>query len=176
MSDRHTGRVLKIDWLFRSIGIVKSQNLKHGLSSGFKVKDCQFIANQPHLNVGVFALDKNSETWLIWQKNLEVALRKGRIFGSEQVALNYSVYLNQCKIELLPYYCNWIPDSKTTAWCNKKNSFVEGYYPHNEIGIMHLAGGVKVNSSDMRYDKNIKVKLNTLSGSTIEKSFRYNID
>jgi len=175
MSDRHTGRVLRVKWLFRNLAIIKSQNLKHSLSSGFKTKHCQFIATEPHLNVGVFALDSDSEIWKVWQKNLKVALKKGRIFGSEQIALNYSVYIDECKAEFLPYYCNWIPFSNTTFWDENKKTFVERYYPHNEIGIIHLAGGVFINGKDMRYDKNIKAKINTLSGNSVEKSFRYNI-
>jgi lipopolysaccharide biosynthesis glycosyltransferase len=173
MSDRHTGRVLRVNWLFKNLGIVKSQNMKHSLSSGFKTNDCQFLATEPHINVGVFALDSESEIWKIWQKNLKVSLKKGRIFGSEQIALNYSVYIDKCDTEFLPYYCNWIPFSNTTLWDETKNTFVERYYPNNEIGIIHLAGGVFVDGKDMRYDKNIKTKINTLSGNSIEKSFRY---
>jgi len=173
MSDRHTGRVLRVKWLYRSVGIIKSQNLKHSLSSGFNVKDCQYIATEPHLNVGVFALDRVSSIWKVWQKNLKTALKKGRIFGSEQIALNYSIYIDKCEVELLPYYCNWIPNHLMTNWDERKNIFVEKYYPHNEIGIIHLAGGIKVNGKDMRYDKNIKVQIKTLSGNIIEKSFRY---
>lgn len=173
MSDRHTGRVLRVKWLYRSVGIIKSQNLKHSLSSGFNVKDCQYIATEPHLNVGVFALDRDSSIWKVWQKNLRTALKKGRIFGSEQIALNYSIYIDKCEVELLPYYCNWIPIHLMTSWDERKNIFVEKYYPHNEIGIIHLAGGIKVNGKDMRYDKNIKVQIKTLSGNIIEKSFRY---
>ena len=173
MSDRHTGRVLRVKWLYRSVGIIKSQNLKHSLSSGFNVKDCQYIATEPHLNVGVFALDRDSSIWKVWQKNLRTALKKGRIFGSEQIALNYSIYINKCEVELLPYYCNWIPNHLMTNWDERKNIFVEKYYPHNEIGIIHLAGGIKVNGKDMRYDKNIKMQIKTLSGNIIEKSFRY---
>jgi lipopolysaccharide biosynthesis glycosyltransferase len=175
MSDRHTGRVLRVNWLFRNIGIIKSQNLKHSLSSGFRTKDCQFIATEPHLNVGVFSLNSKSKIWDVWQKNLKKALKKGRIFGSEQIALNYSVYIDKCEAELLPFYCNWIPFSNTTFWDENKNTFVERYYPHNEIGIMHLAGGIKIEDKDMRYDKGLKIKLKTLSGKFIEKSFRYSV-
>ena len=178
MSDRHTGRVLRVKWLFRNVGIIKSQNIKHGLASGYNVKDSQHIGTEPHLNVGVFAMDTNSEIWKTWQDNLKVSLQKGRIFGSEQVALNYSIYINKCEAELIPYTCNWIPLSSVdiTYWNEEKNTFVEKYYPHHEIGIMHLAGGVFVNGKDMRYNKNIKKKIRTTSGKMIEKSFRYTLD
>ena len=176
MSDRHTGRVLRVNWLFRSLGIIKSQNLKHGLSSGYGVKESQFMGTEPHLNVGVFALNSQSPIWNIWQKNLKVSLKKGRIFGSEQIALNYSVYIDKCEIELLPYYCNWIPFNNTTYWDEDRKLFVERYYPHNEIGIMHLAGGVFIDGKDMRYDRNLKTKVKTITGNIKDKSFRYSID
>lgn len=176
MSDRHTGRVIKLKWIYKSLAIVKSQNFKHSITSGFPTKDCQLLSTEPHLNVGVFALNKSSETWKVWQKNLETALKKGRIFGSEQIALNYSVYLDKCSVDLLPYYCNWIPFTNTTYWCENKNTFVEKFTPHHEIGIIHLAGGVFVNGKDMRYDKNILLPITTLSGNTVNKSFRYSID
>lgn len=176
MSDRHTGRVLRLKWIYKSFAIVKSQNFKHSISSGFPVKDCQFLSTEPHLNVGVFALNKSSNTWKVWQKNLKTALNKGRIFGSEQIALNYSVYLENCPVDLLPYYCNWIPSQKSTYWDEEKNTFVERFTPHHEIGIVHLAGGVFVDGKDMRYDKNILIPINTLSGKTVQKSFRYTLD
>lgn len=176
MSDRHTGRVIKLNWVFRNLAIIKSQNFKHSITSGFPIKDCQFLSTAPHLNVGVFALNRSSETWSIWQKNLKKALEKGRIFGSEQIALNYSVYIEKCSIDLLPYYCNWIPDSHTTSWDDEKNTFVEMFTPHHEIGIVHLAGGVIVDNKDMRYDKNISKPVKTLSGNIVNKSFRYPFD
>ena len=173
MSDRHTGRVLRVKWLFRNLAIIKSQNLKHSLSSGFPIKDCQYIGTEPHLNIGVFALNSKSKIWKIWQSNLEKSLKKGRVFGSEQIAINYSVYINKCEAELLPYYCNFIPNKNGVIWDEDKKIFLERYYPNNEIGIMHLAGGIFVDHKDMRYDKTIKEEIKTLQGNVSKKSFRF---
>lgn len=175
MSDRHTGRVLRVDWLFKNLGFIKSQNYKHAKSSGFSNKISRHIGIQPHLNIGVFSLEGSSNTWKIWQKNLEKALSKGRIFGSEQVAMNISVYVDNIKKDILPYYCNWIPIPGNTKFDTKSNKFVEGYTPNHVIGIMHLAGGVIINNKDMRFDKNLTMEVETLEGSFINKSFRYSI-
>ena len=174
MSDRHTGRVARIEWFFRNLGFVKSQNYKHAKSSGFPEDICRHIALQPHLNIGVFSLEGNSPIWSVWQKNLEKALSKGKIFGSEQVAMNISVYSDKVPVDILPYYCNWIPNAENTKFDTIKDKFVEGYTPHHEIGIIHLAGGIKVGGEDMRFKKELTINIPTTNNSFVEKSFRFN--
>ena len=175
MSDRHTGRVLRVEWFFKNLGFIKSQNYKHAKSSGFSTDIARHIGIQPHLNIGVFSLEGSSNTWKVWQKNLEKALSKGRIFGSEQVAMNVSVYIDNVENNILPYYCNWIPNPGNTKIDLATGKFVEGYLPHHEIGIMHLAGGYKVNNQDMRFDKKITTPVETLDGNFVNKSFRFSI-
>ena len=175
MSDRHNGRVAKINWFFKNLGFVKSQNYKHAKSSGFSEKISRHIALQPHLNIGVFSLESNSSTWAIWQSNLKKALKKGNIFGSEQVAMNISVYNDNIPLDVLPFYCNWIPypKSQNTKFDNTTNKFVEGFTPHHEIGIIHLAGGIKVGEQDMRFNKELTIKIPTIDNKFREKSFRF---
>ena len=176
MSDRHNGRVAKINWFFKNLGFVKSQNYKHAKSSGFSEDISRHIALQPHLNIGVFSLEATSPTWGVWQKNLEKALSKGKIFGSEQVAMNVSVYVDNVPTDVLPFYCNWIPypGSNNTKFDSTTNKFVEGFTPHHEIGIIHLAGGIKVGAEDMRFNKELTINIPTTNNSFVEKSFRFN--
>ena len=176
MSDRHNGRVAKINWFFKNLGFVKSQNYKHAKSSGFSEDISRHIALQPHLNIGVFSLEATSPTWEVWQKNLEKALSKGKIFGSEQVAMNVSVYVDNVPTDVLPFYCNWIPypESNNTKFDSTTNKFVEGFTPHHEIGIIHLAGGIKVGAEDMRFKKELTINIPTTNNSFVEKSFRFN--
>ena len=61
----------KVKWLFGSLALIKSQNYKHARSSGIKQKDARKIAFAPHLNIGVFSLEKDSICWEIWQENLQ---------------------------------------------------------------------------------------------------------
>ena len=175
MSDRHNGRVAKINWFFKNLGFVKSQNYKHAKSSGFSEDISRHIALQPHLNIGVFSLEATSPTWGVWQKNLEKALSKGKIFGSEQVAMNVSVYVDNVPTDVLPFYCNWIPypESSNTKFDSTTNKFVEGFTPHHEIGIIHLAGGIKVGGEDMRFKKELTINIPTTNNSFVEKSFRF---
>jgi hypothetical protein len=55
----------------------------------------------------------------------------------------------------------------------KNKIFVEPFLPNHKIGIIHLAGGIKVNDKDMRNEKNLCIELNTLENNKISKSLRF---
>ena len=175
-ADRHNEKVLSFKWLFSSVGIMKSQNFKHAISSGYGQKIARSLALKPHVNCGVFALNHESKFWDVWKKHFKFSLLKGRFFGSDQLAMNICIYHEKLNTELLPHFCNWIPNSINTLWDENKKCFVEQFFPNNEIGIMHLAGGIRINGEDMRYNKDLKIELKTVSGNKIKKSLRYCID
>jgi len=104
-ADRAYGRVLRAEWFLGSFARIKSQNYKHAKSSGFSESIARQVALKPHLNIGVFALQANAPHWQIWQKNLKIALSAGKIWGSEQIAMNITIYCDQQKVEILPAYC-----------------------------------------------------------------------
>ena len=163
----------KASWLFGSLALIKSQNFKHARSSGIKNEDARKIAFAPHLNIGVFSLEKDSPCWKVWQANLKKALSKGKIFGSEGLAINISVYVDNVPTEFLPLNCNWIASNLLPKFDNKTNIFVEPYLPNYQIGIMHLAAGIWVKEVDMRVNKNLKIEIETLSGEKLLKSLRF---
>jgi len=162
-----------VKWLIGRLAIIKSQNYKHAKSSGINETDARKIAFAPHLNIGVFSLEKNSPCWEIWQRNLKKTLSKGRIFGSEGLAINLSVYIDNVLTEFLPLYCNWIASNLLPKYDSEKETFVEPNLPNYEIGIMHLAAGIWVDAKDMRVNKNLKIDIETIKGSKILKSLRY---
>ena len=53
------------------------------------------------------SLEKKAPHWQVWQKNLRQALSKGKIWGSEQIAMNITIYVDELPVEILPAYCNW---------------------------------------------------------------------
>ncbi len=163
----------KVQWLFGKFAIIKSQNYKHAKKSGFDEATSRKIAFSPHINIGVFSLEKNSPCWKIWQDILEKALSSGKIFGSEGLAINIAVYVKNIPVEFLPLNCNWIASNVLPKFDVEKNTFVEPYLPHNIIGIMHLAAGIWLGNKDMRTNKDIKIKIETTSGKKIEKSLRF---
>ena len=110
----------------------------------------------------------------IWQKNLFTTLKAGNIFGSEGLAINMSVYIDNLETEFLPLNCNWITSNLLPKFDEENNTFVEPYLPNYKIGIMHLAAGIWKDGVDMRINKDIKIDIQTLSNKRILKSLRYN--
>ena len=168
-ADRAYGRVLRAEWFFRSFARIKSQNYKHAKSSGFSEKIARQVALKPHLNIGAFALEVNAPHWAVWQKNLRKALSSGKIWGSEQIAMNITIYYDGLDVEILPAYCNWTL-IEVLKFDKKRNTLVEPYLPNHEIGIVHFAGK---NNDQIRNDKNFISKIKTLDGEVIEKKLRF---
>ena len=163
----------KVNWVFGKYAEIKSQNYKHAISSGLSQNDARAIAFAPHLNIGVFSLEKNSNCWKVWQENLKKTLSKGKIFGSEGLAINLAVYVDKVNTEFLPLYCNWIASNLLPKYDKTKKTFVEPYLPNYEIGIMHLAAGIWINNKDMRLDKSLKISIVTTEDEKIDLSLRY---
>ena len=163
----------KVSWLLGKLAIIKSQNFKHAVKSGIGYNNARKLAFAPHINIGVFSLEKNSEAWGSWQKNLVKTLKAGNIFGSEGLAINMSVYIDNLETEFLPLNCNWITSNLLPKYDQQQKTFVEPYLPNYKIGIMHLAAGIWKDGKDMRVDKTIQIEIETLSKNKITKSLRY---
>ena len=164
----------KVNWLFGKLAIIKSQNFKHAVKSKIPYSKARKLAFAPHINIGVFSLEKNSPGWESWQKNLEQTLKAGNIFGSEGLAINMSVYIDDLETEFLPLNCNWITSNLLPKYDDKQKTFVEPYLPNFKIGIIHLAAGIWKDGTDMRVDKNVKIEIETLNGNKVVKSLRFN--
>ena len=164
----------RVNWLIGKLAIVKSQNFKHAIKSKIGYEKARKLACAPHINIGVFSLNKNSKVWEIWQKNLKQTLRAGNIFGSEQLAINISVYIDNVTTEFLPLNCNWITSNLLPKYDEDQKTFVEPYLPNYKIGIIHLAAGIWKDGKDMRTDKNVKIEIETLNDKKIIKSLRFN--
>jgi hypothetical protein len=163
----------KVKWLFGKIAIIKSQNFKHAVKSKIGLSKARKLAFAPHINIGVFSLEKNSPGWNSWQKNLKQTLKSGNIFGSEGLAINMSVYIDDLETEFLPLNCNWIASNLLPKFDEIQNTFVEPYLPNYKIGIMHLAAGIWDGSRDMRTNKDVKIKIQTIQNNFLSKSLRF---
>jgi hypothetical protein len=163
----------KVKWLFGKLAIIKSQNFKHAIKSKIDLSSARKLAFAPHINIGVFSLEKNSPGWTSWQKNLEQTLKSGSIFGSEGLAINMSVYIDKLETEFLPLNCNWIASNLMPKFDEIQNTFVEPYLPNYKIGIMHLAAGIWDGDKDMRLDKDVKIKIQSIQKNSLSKSLRF---
>jgi hypothetical protein len=164
----------KVNWLVGKLALIKSQNFKHAVKSKIGYDKARKLAFAPHINIGVFSLEKNSKGWSSWQNNLIKTLKTGNIFGSEGLAINMSVYIDDLETEFLPLNCNWIISNLLPKYDEQQKTFVEPYLPNYKIGIMHLAAGIWKDGKDMRVDKNIEIEIETLNNNKILKSLRYN--
>ena len=164
----------KVNWLIGKLAIIKSQNFKHAVKSKIPYEKARKLAFAPHINIGVFSLEKNSQAWRSWQDNLKQTLKAGNIFGSEGLAINMSVYIDDIETEFLPLNCNWITSNLLPKYDESLNSFVEPYLPNYKIGIIHLAAGIWKDGKDMRTDKSIEIEIETLTNKKLLKSLRFN--
>jgi len=163
----------KVNWLVGKLAVIKSQNFKHAVKSNIGYDKARKLAFAPHINIGVFSLEKNSKGWNVWQNNLLKTLKAGNIFGSEGLAINMSVYIDNLETEFLPLNCNWITSNLLPKYDEQKKTFVEPYLPNYKIGIMHLAAGIWKDGIDMRVDRSIEIEIQSLSNKKIVKSLRF---
>ena len=166
--------VSKVKWIFGKLALIKSQNFKHAINSKIGIDKARKLAFAPHINIGVFSLEHDSSCWKIWQDNLAITLKSGKIFGSEGLAINMSVYVDEVDTEFLPLNCNWIASNLLPKYDEQNKTFVEPYLPNYKIGIMHLAAGLWKNNKDMRVDKSVEIEIKTLTNKIISKSLRFN--
>tara|TARA_B110000008_G_scaffold273834_1_gene308712 strand:- start:1056 stop:1955 length:900 start_codon:yes stop_codon:yes gene_type:complete len=169
-ADRSYGKVARVDWVIGSFARIKSQNYKHAKSSGFSENVARDVALKPHLNAGVFGLEADAPHWNVWRKNLEKSLKSGKVWGSDQIALNITIHYDNLPVEILPAYCNGTHVG-TMKYDMKRETLVEPYLPNHEIGIVHFAGK---DNEEIFKDKNFLTKIETLDGKIIEKKLRYN--
>ena len=163
----------KVKWIFGKFALIKSQNFKHAINSKIGINKARMLAFAPHINIGVFSLEHDSLCWKSWQDNLTTTLKSGRIFGSEGLAINMSVYIDDIETEFLPLNCNWIASNLLPKFDEEKETFVEPYLPNYKIGIMHLAAGIWKDNKDMRLEKNVEIEIKTLKDKIISKSLRF---
>ena len=50
----------KVNWVFGQLAIIKSQNFKHAIKSKIGINKARKLAFAPHINIGVFSLEKDS--------------------------------------------------------------------------------------------------------------------
>ena len=168
-SDRAYVKNANVEWLFgfpKKIKTINYKNISKSISKSLGRK----YAFHSTLNAGAFAINDNVNIWKCFQKNIKLAAKKGRIFGTDQVALALSIYEDGLPSEFLPAYCNWMCEFNMPKFDSENGQFVEPYIPNHPIALVHLAG-----LDDIRQDKNILSDVETLDGLRIKKSLRYNV-
>ena len=168
-SDRAYFNNAKVEWFMNFPTKVKTINFKN-IGKSVSKKLAKKYAFYSTLNAGAFAISDSDEIWKCFQKNINLAAKKGRIFGTDQVALALSVHEDKIPTQFLPSYCNWMCEFHLPIFDEKINKFLEPYLPYHPIGLIHLAG-----LDDIRHDKNVLSNIKNIQGEVIQKSLRFNV-
>ena len=168
-SDRAYFNNAKVEWFLNFPTKIKTINFKN-IGKSVSKKLAKKYAFYSTLNAGAFAINSNQEIWNCIQKNIRLASKKGRIFGTDQVALALSVYEDKIPTQFLPAYCNWMCEFHLPIYDSQNNQFLEPYLPNHPLALVHLAG-----LDEIRENKDIKVEIKTIEGNFIEKSIRFNV-
>ena len=166
-TDRAYGKLAKVDWFLgfpRKIRTINYKNISKSVSRSLGRK----YSLHATLNAGAFSLSNNDNLWKVIQNNTKKAAKKGRIFGTDQVALALSVYEDKIPTEFLPAYTNWLCEFHLPFFNQLNKKFVEPYLPHHPIGLVHLAG-----LDDIREDKKKLINIKDLNGKTHSLSMRF---
>ena len=164
--DRASPKLLNIKWLLNfpiKINSINYKNISKSISKALGKKYAGFYT----LNAGCFSYNVKFDGMNYIKKNLISASSKGRVFGSDQVALALTLFEDKIDFELLPSYCNWLCEHHMPKFSVDRNTFVEPYIPNHNIGVMHLAG------LDEDRSRNIFHKISTTDNKIVEKSLRY---
>jgi len=167
--DRAYKKLINIKWLIggipKKINTINYKNISKSISLNLGKKFAGYLT----LNGGCFSYNKKFDGLNNIRSNLLLASKKGRIFGSDQVAFVLSHYHDGVEFELLPAYCNWLCDLSIPKFSIKKSKFVEPYIPNHNIAVMHLAGMANDRKKNFFYRK-----IKTLEDNAIlDKSIRF---
>ena len=103
----------------------------------------------PLINCGVFAARRDSPVWRLWQEEYRRLGERVAHFFAEQIALNVTLYSKGLRPTLLPATCNWLV--KFGRPIVRNDELCSPHYPHEKIGIVHLAGIDDKLTSPWRY-------------------------
>lgn len=155
----------KVTWLLGRFPLVKTYGYKHALRSRLPMPVVKQLALVRPFNGGAFALHRDAPHWQPVQNHLGTLTRRGRIFGSNQLAFVMAVQLDGLPVEILPAWCNYLGTPKV---CAETGRFVEPYLPHNPIGVLHLT-----DRDDLRLDPACEIDLLDTDGNSVRRTLRY---
>jgi hypothetical protein len=128
----------------------------------FGLKDGYKLARTMTANVGVFALKSNAPHWGLWQRATRRAMMHPHQ-RSQQMAMQYVIYIDEAPSAFLPAYCNWQSWEAVAQFDEHSNMLVEPQPPYRPIGVMHNA----------QEDKSLIFSVRTRQGHLRSATMRY---
>jgi hypothetical protein len=146
--------------------VFRTPTFKHAQRAGLSRAELETLFRLKEFNSGVYALRADAPHWAAMQGHMRRLLSgRGRVYGSNQLALTMAVHLDGLPAAVLPYWCNY------TGWPMadpQSGRLVVPHLPHEPVGIMHLA-----DRNPQRQDPNHQDDLATPEGGTLRRSIRY---
>lgn len=165
-ADRAYPRAARIKWLWRWPWKVRNFYFSNAREA-FGFNAAKELLSRHVLLSGAFALRADAPHWKRWQELAAQAAGKGNVFTAEQVSLGVMCHLENFECEILPAWAHWLCEFKP-LWDEEKNSFVEPYSPHMNLGILHISGW-----DAMRLDRAVATGFKTTRDNEVQKSYRY---
>lgn len=104
-----------------------------------------------YFNAGVFALSSDAPHWAVWAKHFKSGLdAAGGALCCDQTALNHMLWTEAPPLHPLPAVYNWMCHMALPTFDSQQRKFCEPFAPARAIGILHLAGGSKNASLQIR--------------------------
>lgn len=128
-----------------------------GLKVGLK------LARTMTANVGVLAMKRDAPHWKLWQDATTYAFRKFAHQRSQQMAMQYVIYISGAPTAFLPALGNWQTWEATPLFDEATRLLCEPQPPYTPIGIIHNA----------QEDKEALFNVRTSAGGTITATMRY---
>ncbi len=94
---------------------------------------------RPVFNCGVFAMRAGSPYWAHYRRELLHCAEADDLKYVDQISLNRAIWLNGCETAL-PTRHNWLCNNARPLLDADASRLIEHYYPHEPIGVVHLAG------------------------------------
>ena len=163
-TSRYSNVAMSLKWGPLGWAQVRSQLYKNARRAGLGEGIARTIGDKPTFNAGVFALGRTAPHWAAWRARLAEALKRGRVFTSDQLALGVIIHADGLPAELMPETCNYMGPWTCTA---DETTLVERYLPNAPVGIVHMAG-----FDAMRRSLDITTGVQTLDGRAIARSLR----
>lgn len=146
--------------------IFRTPTFKHAQRAGLSRAELEKLFFVKEFNSGVYALRGDAPHWGAMQDAMRRLLSgRGRIFGSNQLALTMAVHLDGLPAAVLPYAVNYTGWPMAEAGSGR---LVMPHLPHAPVGIMHLA-----NRDAQRADRTLEDDFATPDGGTLRRTLRY---
>jgi len=163
-TSRYSANTISLKWAPFGYAQVRSQLYKNARRAGLGEEVARTVGDKPTFNAGVFALARTAPHWEAWRRRLGEALKRGRVFTSDQLALGIIIHADGLPAELMPETCNYMGPWTCT---DDEATLVERYLPNAPVGVVHMAG-----FDAMRRSLEISTEVRTLDGRALQKSLR----